>query len=114
MDKQNDTLYFDGACPLCNAEMKRLSRLKNDSLVLVDIHQAALPDNLEKHNLLRNLHLVKANGEIISGLTANIEAWQYTRWGFLWRWMHWPVIRLIAEHVYSTWADLRYRNRYQQ
>ena len=59
--------------------MKRLGGLKNDSLVLVDIHQAALPANLEKHNLLRNLHLVKANGEIISGLTANIEAWQYTR-----------------------------------
>lgn len=69
MNKQSDTLYFDGTCPSCNAEMKRISRLKNDSLVLVDIHLAALPDNLEKHNLLRNLRLVKANGEIIS-LTA--------------------------------------------
>jgi predicted DCC family thiol-disulfide oxidoreductase YuxK len=113
MYKPKDTLYFDGACPLCSAEMKRLGRLKSESLALVDIHQAPLPADLDKPTLLRDLHLVKADGQIITGLTANIEAWQYTRWGFLWRWMQWPVVRQVGQLVYRTWADWRFRNRYQ-
>jgi predicted DCC family thiol-disulfide oxidoreductase YuxK len=35
-----ETLYYDGACPLCAREMKHLAKLKRDSLNLVDIHQA--------------------------------------------------------------------------
>ena len=35
---EQETLYYDGACPLCAREMKHLAKLKRDSLTLVDIH----------------------------------------------------------------------------
>ena len=53
-----ETLYFDGACPLCKREMKHLAKLKRDSLDLVDIHQTEITSEMpSKEDLLLNLHL---------------------------------------------------------
>ena len=41
-----DTLYYDGACPLCAREMKHLAKLKRDSLELVDIHNTDITDDM--------------------------------------------------------------------
>ncbi|MED5315325.1 MAG: DCC1-like thiol-disulfide oxidoreductase family protein, partial [Pseudomonadota bacterium] len=90
---EHATLYFDGNCPLCRREMAHLTRLKSDDLVLQDIHDLpdsdALPD---KASMLQSLHLRK-DGGWVTGIDANIAAWQYTRIGFFWRWLSWPIVK---------------------
>ena len=110
--KEPDTLYYDGRCPLCQREMSHLAKLKSDQLVLQDIH--ALPPGTEgpdKITLLQNLHL-KRGSEWIIGLEANVAAWQYTRFGFLWRWLSWPLVKTLASWIYRRWAVRRYAKRY--
>lgn len=108
-----DTLYYDGHCPLCTAEMARLGKLSDGGLELRDIHalqpDPALPD---RETLLRNLHLRTADGRLLTGIEANVAAWQHTRLGPLWRWLRWPLIRPIADAAYRVWADRRYRRLY--
>jgi predicted DCC family thiol-disulfide oxidoreductase YuxK len=108
-----DTLYYDGNCPLCNAEMDKLKRLSDGKLQLVDIH--SLPDNANlpaKGALLNRLHLKQETGDFLIGLDANVAAWQHTRFGILFRWLRWPLLRSIADWVYGRWATSRYRRLY--
>ncbi len=110
-----DTLFYDGRCPLCLKEMQRLGRLKDDTLALRDIHElpsdaAGLPD---RETLLRNLHLQRADGALLTGLDANVAAWQHTRFGPAWRWLRWPPVRLLADPLYRAWARWRYRRLYR-
>jgi predicted DCC family thiol-disulfide oxidoreductase YuxK len=108
MDK--DTLYYDGACPLCSAEIEKLAKFADSRLNLKDIH--ALNDGeagLDKALLLSRLHLQTADGEWITGLSATIRAWQHTRFRLLWRLLDWPVIDRFSRWCYEAW--LRGRNR---
>ena len=111
--EESDILYYDGRCPLCQREMSHLAKLKSEQLVLQDIH--ALPPGTEgrpdKETLLQNLHL-KRGSEWVVGLEANVAAWQYTRIGFLWRWLSWPLVKPVASWCYRQWAVRRYTKRY--
>ena len=107
-----ETLYYDGACPLCAREMKHLAKLKRDSLNLVDIHQADITHEMpSKHDLLLNLHL-KRGEEWVVGADANVAARQPTRFGILWAWLRWPLIKQIVDPVYAFWAKRRYDGLY--
>ena len=110
---KKDTLYYDGACPLCTAEMKHLSNLADAELQLVDIHKMAA-DTDQRHELLRVLHFETAGGESLTGLDAAVAAWQHTRIGFLWGWLRWPLIRPVADKVYTRWAASRFNKLYGQ
>ena len=107
-----DVLYYDGSCPLCQREMSHLARLRSDRLEVRAIpglpSSDALPDQAA---LLQSLHL-RRDGNWVTGLDANIAAWQYTRIGLLWRWLSWPVIKPIASWCYQQWAVRRYAKRY--
>ena len=107
------TLYYDGQCPLCMKEMARLGRLKNEQLQLADIHQLGDASGLpERDVLLRTLHLRLPDGQLLTGVDANVAAWGYTRYGIWFRWMRWPVLRYIADRVYRSWARWRYDRLY--
>ena len=102
MNSNGAKLFYDGQCPLCCGEMDRLSRLADASVELVDIHAAAPDVGLpSRDQLLRTLHFQRASGEFITGLDANVAAWQGTRYGFLWRVLRWPIIRTLANPLYE-------------
>ena len=108
MDK--DTLYYDGACPLCSAEISKLEKFSKGELILQDIHD--LDDGAVEHDkalLLSRLHLKTADGQWVTGLNANIRAWQHTPFRALWRVLDWPLIRRVSHGAYEFW--LRQRNR---
>jgi predicted DCC family thiol-disulfide oxidoreductase YuxK len=109
----SETLYYDGQCPLCSAEMEKLKRHADNKLELVDIHslpeKSSLPD---RQVLLSNLYLKQESGNFLIGLEANVAAWQHTRFGVFFRWLRWPVLRSIADKVYDHWAKIRYRRLY--
>lgn len=107
-----ETLYYDGMCPVCAREMEHLGRLKRDSLDLVDIHQIDITNEMpSKEDLLLNLHL-KRGDEWLVGADANVAAWQHTRFGVLWAWLRWPVVKQIVDPVYAFWAKRRYDDLY--
>lgn len=107
-----DTLYYDGQCPLCDREVARLKALSGDALVLCDIHTVDDPNLPSKEILLQSLHLRTTQGDWVQGLDANVLAWQYTRFGFLIRWLRWPLIHVFSRRVYNCWAVRRYRRLY--
>lgn len=105
-------LFYDGACPLCSAEIRRLQRASDGSLQVIDIHSPALDPALDREQLLKTLHYVASDGRPLQGLDANVAAWQHTRWGFAWRWLRWPLVRPLAAWCYDAWAGWRYRRLY--
>ena len=107
-----DTLYYDGACPLCRHEIQTLARLSRGNLILQDIHQLdSETDTPGKQALLDRLHLQTADGEWITGLDANIRAWQDTSLGRLWRVLAWPLVRRVSYPAYEYWLRRRARGR---
>jgi len=109
-----DTLYYDGQCPLCNAEVQELRQVRGATLRTVDIHQAGSAADLpEREALLRTLHLRRADGSWEYGADANVAAWEGTaRWRWL-RMLRWPLLRWPVDLVYALWARLRYRRLYR-
>ena len=137
-----DTLFFDGQCPLCAAEIDALAEARGSSLRLVDIHEsgASCPDQTgafaEQYagadlqadlqtvtaggerggqrpmaadagprsaqsptadELLRTLHLQRADGAWLTGADANVAAWEGTRRGRLLRVLRWPLLRPFVD-----------------
>jgi predicted DCC family thiol-disulfide oxidoreductase YuxK len=101
---ENDTLFYDGQCPLCVAEVSALRRRSNATLSLSDIHEvppgADVPD---KKVLLSRLHLRAASGEWLTGARANLRAWEHTSNSGWTRIMGWPGIRLLTFLGYEVW-----------
>ena len=107
------TLYYDGRCALCAGEIARLARLQQGTLELCDIHSLEPREDMPSHDaLLKTLHLRTADGRWLTGADANVAAWQHTRYGWLWRWLRWPVLRSLVDAVYRPWARWRYRRLY--
>lgn len=116
MKSDGDVLYFDGQCPLCSKEMARLGELADGELQLIDIHsvdiaEQGLPPEVDKAQLLKVLHLRRGN-RWITGIEANVAAWEHTRFGLLWRPLRWPIVRHISSWVYNLWAERRYQALY--
>ena len=104
-----DTLYYDGACPLCRTEVDKLAKFSRGKLNVKDIHKPGDDEaRLDKELLLSRLHLKTSDGEWITGLRANIRAWQHTPFRYLWRILDWPVISPVSHRCYELW--LRRRN----
>lgn len=105
-----DTLYYDGACPLCSAEVARLERLAGGQLALKDIHRLDAGEvAIDRETLLGRLHLETADGRWLTGMDANIRAWQHTPWRGLWRMLDWPVLNRVSRWGYEAW--LRWRQK---
>ncbi|MBX2848522.1 MAG: DUF393 domain-containing protein [Acidiferrobacterales bacterium] len=110
MINTQDTLYYDGGCSQCATEMRLLSRLKNQSLELVDIHDNANDsafNSFTKNELLSVLHLKTYDGIWLKGLDATVRAWRHTYFGWLIMPLRWPLISKAADAIYYRWAENR-------
>ncbi len=97
-----DTLYYDGECPICSAEIKRLAEHTDERIELIDINRAEhLP--VDKNRLFSELHLFRSNGDVLIGLDANVAAWKHTKWAKVASILQWPVVHWFARQVYSVW-----------
>ncbi len=112
LDQNVATLYYDGLCPLCQREMKLLRRLKSNALRLLDIHKQWQMPATEREAMLRQLHLRLPEGRWLKGADASVEAWRYTRIGWLIKPLRWPLIGAVVDRVYRRWALRRFQRLY--
>lgn len=106
------TLFYDGACPLCQREMKILARRKSSRLQLVDIHTSPDLAPEEREAMLRRLHLREADGHWLTGVDASVAAWRYSPMGWLLAPLRWPLLGRVVDAVYGRWAERRFRKLY--
>ena len=107
-----DTLFYDGACPICSAEIDKLARLSRGRIDLVDIHSMESDDcEVSPEQLLSRLHLKTAEGRWITGLSANVRAWRHTPFRHLWRLLEWPLVKPISHYCYELWLRKRLARR---
>lgn len=111
---KKDTLYYDASCALCSKEIGFVAKHQYGHLQLLDIHTET-PSELshQKDAMLKILHLYKKEGHCMLGLDATVEAWSHTPYGWLVRFLRWPLIKPAADKVYFAWANTRYKKKYQ-
>jgi len=106
------TIYYDGYCPLCVAEMDRLAELdENNLLAFEDIHSDDFGERNPHIDPLaadKYLHAQYADGIMIYGLDVTHQAWSMVNQN---RWLavlRWPIIRWFANFAYRIFARYRY------
>ena len=110
------TVYFDGLCPLCVAEINQLQQLNADGhLQFEGIHA---PDfsirfpHIDPESADRVLHAEYADGTLIYGLDVTHQIWRAVnqkRWLVI---LRWPLIRWFADIAYRIFARNRYSLSY--
>jgi predicted DCC family thiol-disulfide oxidoreductase YuxK len=86
MPDQPTTVYFDGSCPLCRAEIALYRRqAKAEALCFADVSNPATPlgEDLERHQAMKRFHVRKKDGRLVSGAAAFVEVWKRLP---QWRW----------------------------
>ena len=116
--------YFNGACPLCRAEMRHYAAICASTAPEVQFidssrHARALENcGLRQEHLERRVYTRDADGRLLSGMSALIALWsRMPQYSPLAKLMQLPLIRPIAELVYdhlvapglALWAARRTR-----
>ncbi len=109
------TVYYDGACPLCRAEIGHYRRCEGvERLDFVDVGQdgteARLGPDLDRASARRRFHVRDADGRLRSGAAAFARLWlNLPRWRWLGRIVAFPPILPLAEIAYRLSLRLRPR-----
>jgi predicted DCC family thiol-disulfide oxidoreductase YuxK len=106
------TVFYDGFCPLCLAEMNKLKSLdKQATLSFVDIQSPLFADDyphLSWSALNARIHAQLPDGSLISGLDVTYLAWKLVGKGWVYAPTRWPIIRWFADKAYLLFARHRY------
>jgi predicted DCC family thiol-disulfide oxidoreductase YuxK len=98
------SVYFDGACPLCTAEINHYRGLDGaDGIAFVDVSGAScdLPSGLDQAQALKRFHVRRADGTMLSGAAAFIALWaQMPSWAWAARIGALPGVSQIMEVFY--------------
>jgi predicted DCC family thiol-disulfide oxidoreductase YuxK len=107
------TLYYDGNCPFCSAEMRRLrSWDRHEKLVFVDI---TVPDfnpaclGVGMAELNREIYSKTADGKILVGIDTMLAAYTLVGKGWLAFPLRAKTLRPLLTTLYRKFARNRYR-----
>jgi predicted DCC family thiol-disulfide oxidoreductase YuxK len=79
IDKNASTVLFDGSCPLCTLEInqyKAITPIGQINWVDVSSPEFIPPIGQSKEVLMQRFHVIKPNGELISGAAAFVHIWE--------------------------------------
>jgi len=78
-DKTASTVLFDGSCPLCTLEINQYKAITPTGQInWVDVSSPEFipPMGQSKEVLMQRFHVIKPNGELISGAAAFVHIWE--------------------------------------
>ncbi len=105
------TIFFDGSCPLCRAEIGLYARQDaSGALRLVDVSapDACMPPGLDRGQAMARFHVMDADGRLMSGARAFGAVWRrLPRWRWAGRVAQWRPAEVVLEIGY--WAFLKLR-----
>ncbi|MEM9427107.1 MAG: DUF393 domain-containing protein [Pseudomonadota bacterium] len=105
------TVYYDGACPLCTAEIGHYeTRDGAERLCFVNIAEpdAKAGPDLDREAALKRFHVRKSDGTVLSGAAAFIEIWAtLPGWRWLARIARLPGMPLLLEGAYRLFLPIR-------
>lgn len=105
------TVYFDGSCPLCRAEIGYYRRKDHSGpLCFVDVSSsdALVPDGLTQRQAMERFHVRACDGQLLSGAAAFVEVWaQLPRWRWAARAAALPGIMALLELSYRLFLPAR-------
>jgi predicted DCC family thiol-disulfide oxidoreductase YuxK len=109
--KGGPTIYFDGSCPLCSAEIDHYaSRDGGDKLGFVDVSASGveLGSDLSSSEAMRRFHVRRADGTLLSGARAFIAVWEaLPGWQWPARIAKVPSVTAVIEISYRTFLKIR-------
>ncbi|WP_375283347.1 thiol-disulfide oxidoreductase DCC family protein [Marinicauda pacifica] len=102
------TVFYDGSCPLCRAEIGLYKR-QGASSRFCDISQRVPEDMaLSRDTLMKRFHVRRGDGRLVSGAAAFAELWKDTPG---WRWLGHvaavPPFVWIGEGLYRVFLLVR-------
>jgi predicted DCC family thiol-disulfide oxidoreductase YuxK len=106
------TVYYDGGCPLCRAEIGHYRRCEGaERLSFVDVGRGApaaqLGAGLDREAALRRFHVRDESGRLVSGAAAFARLWQTLP---NWRWLGRLVtLRVLGRRPLLAVAEVAYR-----
>lgn len=105
------TVYFDGSCPLCTAEINHYARQDDAGhLNFVDVSQRdiKLGPDLHPRDAMRRFHVRRADGTLLSGARGFLAIWQeLPRWRWAARIGALPGLPMLMEVDYRMFLPVR-------
>ncbi|GLH82435.1 thiol-disulfide oxidoreductase [Bradyrhizobium sp. SSBR45G] len=110
-EQAQSTVYYDGSCPLCRAEIGYYRRTDEaGALCFVDVStaDAAPPDGLTQQEAMQRFHVRAGDGRVLSGAAAFVEVWRLLpRWRWAARVASLPGVLAVLELGYRLFLPVR-------
>ena len=105
------TVFFDGSCPLCRAEIGYYrSKDQDRALRFVDISEtgAVPPEGITQERAMKRFHVRASDGRVLSGAAAFVEVWtRLPRWRWAARAASLPGALIALEWGYRIFLPVR-------
>jgi predicted DCC family thiol-disulfide oxidoreductase YuxK len=110
-DRRSLTVYFDGGCPLCQAEINHYRKqAAADSIYFLDVSMSEekLAGDLTKKQAMERFHVRSSDGLLLSGAAAFVAVWStLPRWKWAARLAALPGILIMLEIAYRLFLPVR-------